>query len=356
MIWLGERLPIDPVFMRGIFGDVKKGYAFILIIYCFFASVLPVWFLLQPRDYLSSYLLYSSVLFGVVGIITGGFDLNFPPFLGFYSSELGAIFPILFITVACGAVSGFHSLVASGTSSKQIDKETDACLIGYGGMLIEGLVAVIALSTVMMLGKTDPLIKSQPLLIYASGMGRFFEVIGLNKSYGLSFGLLALSSFILTTLDTATRIGRYIFEEFFNYSTKSSRFIATIATLILPGIFSLITLNDAAGKPIPVWKFIWPLFGATNQLLGALALLVLFIWLKKTGKGTGFILLPMVFMLAVTISSLFLLILQYKFSLIGIIAMILFSLSIFLIADGITAFIKVRPRQLLASMTIQREG
>lgn len=355
MIWLGEKFPIDTVFMKGIFGDAKKGYAVILIVYCFFASILPVWFLLQPRDYLSSYLLYASVLFGMAGIFAGGFNLNFPPFLGFYSSELGAIFPILFITVACGAVSGFHSLVASGTSSKQIDKETDACLIGYGGMLIEGLVAVIALSTVMMLGKTDSLIKSQPLLIYASGMGRFFEVIGLDKSYGLSFGLLALSSFILTTLDTATRIGRYIFEEFFNYSTKTSKFIATAVTLILPVIFSLITLNDAAGKPIPTWKFIWPLFGATNQLLGALALLVLFIWLKKSGKRAGFILIPMLFMIAVTISSLFLLILKYKFSLIGSIAIILFLLSIFLIADGVSAFIKARPHRLLVSAAKQRE-
>jgi carbon starvation protein len=215
-VWLGQLIPISANIVPDIFaGEPKKTWALILIVYCFLASTTPVWILLQPRDYLSSFLLYASVLAGFVGITLGGFTIHYPAFTSWSVPQTGTLFPILFITVACGACSGFHSIVASGTSSKQLNKETDGKAIGYGAMLLEGIVAVIALSTVIMLPKGDPLAGKEPLIIYGTGIAKFLSVLGVQEKLGFSFGLLALSAFILTTLDTATRLGRYIFEELF---------------------------------------------------------------------------------------------------------------------------------------------
>ncbi|RKY87437.1 carbon starvation protein A [candidate division KSB1 bacterium] len=338
-IFIGQRFPLKAEFLPSLFGDVKKTWSIVLIGYCLIASIMPVWILLQPRDYLCSYLLYVSVIVGFVGLLFGGYAINYPSFTYFHSPELGTLFPILFITVACGAISGFHSLVASGTSSKQIDKENHARPIGYGGMLIEGLVALIALSTVVMVTKGNPVLKQSPLQIYAAGMGRFFEVFGLSAKLGQSFGLLALSTFLLTTLDTATRIARYVFQEFFAIQQKNFRYLATVATLVLPVIFALITLHDSAGNPIPAWKIIWPVFGATNQLLAALTLLIIFVWLNRLKKKTLFISLPMVFMLIVTLTALFMLILRFQFTIVGIVALILFILALFLIYETIGVFL-----------------
>ncbi|MFA5240092.1 MAG: carbon starvation CstA family protein, partial [Phycisphaerae bacterium] len=250
-VWLGQQMPIKTDVINGVIAwDPKKVWSIILIIYCFLASTLPVWFLLQPRDYLSSFLLYGSVLGGFAGILLGGLQINYPAFKGWNSVDLGTLFPMLFITVACGACSGFHSLVASGTSSKQIDKESDVKFIGYGAMLIEGVVAIIALVTVMILVKDDPITKKVPLVIYGEGMGRFFSVFGASPALGISFGLLALSAFVLTTLDTATRLGRYVFEEFFGLKGGSARYISTLGTLVLPAFFVMVTLKDPAGNPI----------------------------------------------------------------------------------------------------------
>jgi carbon starvation protein len=274
-------------------------------------------------------------LSGFVGILLGGFTVNFPAFTTWSVPQAGTLFPILFITVACGACSGFHSIVASGTSSKQLNKETDGRAIGYGGMLLEGIVAVIALATVVMLRKDDALAGSPPLTIYATGIGRFLSLVGIPESMGLSFGLLALSAFILTTLDTATRLARYIFEEFFNLRGPWWRYLSTIGTLVLPAIFVVITLKDAQGQPIPAWKAIWPIFGASNQLLAGLVALIIVVWLNKTGKRMGFILLPMFFMNAVTLWALTLLLIRYKFSFLGIIAGALLLLALLLVFEAI---------------------
>lgn len=335
-VWLGQGIPLNNI--PALFGDSVKTWSIVLIIYCFIASVTPVWILLQPRDYLSSFLLYGSILGGFLGILFGGYALKYPAFTGWNSSEVGPMFPLLFVTVACGAVSGFHSIVASGTSSKQIKKETHVLPIGYGAMLVEGLVAVIALSTIMMIGKNDALTKGAPLAIYGAGMAKFLSIFGIPERYGNSFGILALSTFILTTLDTATRLGRYIFQEFFSMEHKNSRYIATVATLCLPTMFVLISLKDASGNIVPAWKTIWPVFGATNQLLAGLALMVVGVWLKKKGKPFWFVVLPMVFMLAMTLWALFIVILQYKFSLLGFIGAILLFLSIFLILEAVEIF------------------
>jgi carbon starvation protein len=340
-VWLGQQIPISKELVPKIISnDPAKTWDIVLILYCFIASTTPVWILLQPRDYLSSFLLYASVLGGFVGILLGGLSIQYPYFINWSNEQLGSLFPILFITIACGACSGFHATVASGTTSKQINKESDAKLIGYGAMLIEGLVGVIALSTVAMLAKDNELTGKAPLVIYGTGMGRFLHVFGISEKLGYSFGLLALSTFILTTLDTATRLGRYVFEEFFRLKNVKSRYVSTLATLVLPAIFVLITLEDSSGKPIPAWKAIWPVFGATNQLLAGLVLLVIAVWLKKTGKKSTFVLIPMFFMNIMTIWALVLLLFQYKFSLIGIIAGILLLLAIVLIFEACRIFKK----------------
>ncbi|HNV23608.1 MAG TPA: carbon starvation CstA family protein [Candidatus Omnitrophota bacterium] len=335
-VWLGQEWPlkITPVFG----GDVTKTWSILLMIYCFMASVMPVWMLLQPRDYLSSFLLYGSILGGFCGILLGGFSLKYPAFTGWVSPEIGPMFPILFVTVACGAISGFHSIVASGTSSKQIKEETHALPIGYGGMLIEGLVAVIALSVIMMLDFNDPLTKKVPLAIYGNGMAKFLSVFGVPEKFGMSFGVLALATFILTTLDTTTRLARYIFQEFFNWNNKNYRYFSTFITLSLPTIFVLINLKDASGNIVPAWKIIWPIFGATNQLLAGLALMVVAVWLKKKGKPIWFVVLPMVFMVAMTSYALFILVCQYKLSVLGIIGGSLLLLAIILIVEAIEIF------------------
>ena len=334
-VWLGHIIPISPDRIPVIIaGNPAKTWCLILLVYCFIASTTPVWILLQPRDYLSSFLLYASVLGGALGILLGGFKIEYPAFKAWSAPQLGTLFPMLFITVACGACSGFHSLVASGTSSKQINKETDARLIGYGAMLVEGVVAIIALAAVAIIAQTDELTKSPPQLIYAAGLGKFFAAIGVPETLGRTFGLLAMSAFILTTLDTATRLSRYIFEEFFELKNTASRYPSTLATLVLPTILVLITLKDAAGNPIPAWKAIWPVFGATNQLLAGLVLLIIAVWLKKTGRKTGFVLGPMAFMNITTLTALVLLLRQYKFSAVGIIAGILLVLGLVLVVEA----------------------
>jgi len=336
-VWAGQKMPISAGMVPNIIaGDPKKTWSLLLIFYCFLASTTPVWILLQPRDYLSSYLLYASVLGGFVGIVLGGFAVSYPAFTGWSIPHTGTLFPILFISVACGACSGFHSIVASGTSSKQLNKETDAKAIGYGAMLLEGVVAVVALATVAMITKGSPLTSKAPLDIYGTGMSNFLFAVGVPKKLGFSFGLLALSAFILTTLDTATRLGRYIFEEFFSLKGARSRYVSTLATLILPAIFVLITLKDPlTGKAIPAWKAIWPIFGASNQLLAGLVLLVIAVWLKKTGTKVGFILGPMIFMNVMTLWGLVTLLVQSKLSAVGIIAGVLLLLALVVMVEAL---------------------
>ncbi len=342
-VWVGQQIPLLAARIPCITGDnPAKTWDIFLVIYCFIASTTPVWILLQPRDYLSSFLLYASVVGGFAGILFGGFDINYPMFTAWTAAGTGPLFPILFITIACGACSGFHAVVASGTSSKQLNNETDARTIGYGAMLIEGIVAVVALATVVILGKGDSLTSKAPLVIYGQGMSKFLSVFGLPENMGFSFGLLALSTFILTTLDTATRLGRYIFEEFFNLKGTQWRYLSTVATLALPTVFVLITLRDAAGNAMPAWKVIWPVFGATNQLLAGLVLLVGIIWLKRQGKRTFFMVVPMVFMNVMTFIALVLLLRQYKFSTIGVIAGVLLVLAVLMLFEAYKVLRRVK--------------
>ncbi|MEN3013097.1 MAG: carbon starvation CstA family protein [Endomicrobiia bacterium] len=283
----------------------KNIWIWILLLYCIFASVLPVWFLLQPRDYLSSYFLYFSVLIGILGLIFGKNKILYPGFVSFYSGSVGPLFPFIFITVACGAISGFHSLVASGTTSKQLDNIKNAKFVSYGGMILEGIVAAVSLSTLMMLPFNTDL--KNPQQIYASGLSKFINVFGIEPEIGKTIGFLTISAFILTTLDTATRISRYIFQELIEKHTSSliDRIVATLVSLLLPFILLSVKIKDASGNIVPCWRIIWPLFGATNQLLAALVLLVVFVWFKKQNyKGGYSISLPMIFMVITTLSAL----------------------------------------------------
>lgn len=347
-VWIGQLVPLNASFIEKLTGyDARHTWHIILVIYCFIASITPVWILLQPRDYLSSYLLYASILGAFLGILFGGFIVQYPAFTGWTDPKLGSLFPMLFIIVACGACSGFHSLVASGTTSKQLDKESEIRPVGYGAMLMEAVVAVIALATVAILSKESPMISKNPLAIYASSLARFLQVFKIPSTVGFSLGLLAVSVFILTTLDTATRLSRYIIEEFLNLKGKHFRYLSTAAVLVLPTLLVMITLKDANGNAIPAWKAIWPIFGATNQLLAGLVLLVIAVWLKTTGKKAGFILWPMAFMIVMTVWSLIQLVSHYGLSLIGIIAIILLMLAALLIIEAVRTLIKFREKGLL---------
>lgn len=327
-IFLAHQFPIT--INNFLFNNPKKTWSIFLLIYAFLASTLPVWILLQPRDYLSSFLLYSSVLIGAIGILFGGYAIEYPVFTQFIIKGK-SLFPILFVTIACGAVSGFHSLVSSGTTSKQLFKETDAKPIGYGAMIMEGVVALIALCTVMMIVKGSKEAEASGLAIFAKGIGKFVSTIGIKAEYGETFGLLVLSAFLLTTLDTATRLARYILQEMFSWDFAKTRYFATLITIIAPLIFILIDIKDAQGNIVPAWKAIWPIFGASNQLMASLALLVISAWLIKTGEKAWFTVIPMLFMFVVTMTAIVQLILIYKFTAVGIIAMILCVLALYLI-------------------------
>jgi carbon starvation protein len=314
-IGFSTQIHSDGSYIPAFFADPKHMWVFLLLAYCLVASVTPVWILLQPRDYLSSFLLYITVLGGglgiVVGTLTGGVAVTWPALVDPRNAafteiaHLGPLFPILFITVACGACSGFHSIVSSGTTAKQIKCESDTRRIGYGGMLVEGIVAIIALGTVMGLTFSVEALRSDPVGLFSAGIGKFFNTLGIPIQYGTMLGLLALSTFLLTTLDTCTRLARYVLQEFFGWDNAEARvrWTATILTLVLPAIMAFMSYTTPAGQVIPVWRAIWPVFGATNQLLAGLALLAVTVWLKRTGRTWQFAGIPMVFMVGMTLTA-----------------------------------------------------
>jgi carbon starvation protein len=336
-IWLGQHIPLTLTLMGG---EAGRGWDIVLLLYCFIAAVTPVWILLQPRDYLASYLLYAAVLVSVLGILFGGLPGQYPGFVAWNAPHLGPMFPILFITVACGAVSGFHSIVGSGTTAKQLDSEKDALTIGYGGMLLEGVVAVIAVITVLIVPFGQA--KGAPTQVFAQGIGRFFEVLHMPATLGVQFGLLAISTFLLTTLDTCTRLCRYVFQEFFSMKNQAGRFGATFISLLFPAALVFMTFKDpVSGQVIPAWKAVWPVFGATNQLLAALALMVVTVWLQALGKRVWFVVIPMIFMLVMTAWSLLILVTQPTTSgIVRWVAAFLLILALVLAFEALRTFIK----------------
>lgn len=315
----------------------KELWIWILLAYIFVASVTPVWILLQPRDYLNSFFLYAIMLGGIIGLFFTMPDVHLATFTGFHVEKLGYLFPVLFVTVACGAISGFHSIVGSGTTAKQLDKESDARIIGYGGMLIEGLLAVLALLSVASLDQAhflELLTSKGPVTAFATGVANFMNNIpylNIPVEVGTSFAALAVSAFALTSLDTATRLARYSFQEFFETKEKSNnnilssnRYVATGITVLFGAVLTL------SGQSMTIW----PVFGSANQLLAAIALLALTVWIAKLGLNYFFTLIPMIFMFLVTLTALATLtygnIVKQNFVLV-VISILLFILAIVLI-------------------------
>lgn len=288
-IWVGQYIPFNLHEVLGLDSpaDAQKIWNFIVILYCFVAGIVPVWALLQPRGHLGGYFLYVSLIIAFIGILFGGFDAQYPALVNPFGSKgfWFPMFPMLFITVACGACSGFHSLVSSGTTSKQLAKESDARPVGYGMMLAEAVVALIALSTVMMLPKGDELLSKSPNFIYANGLGSFMELIGIDKSFGISFGLMAFTTFVYDTLDVCIRLGRFIIQELTGWKGTRGRVLANLLTGGIPLILMSIKLTDPQGNPVAIWSLFWQTFGSSNQLLAALALIGITVWLQKTAKN-----------------------------------------------------------------------
>ncbi len=301
-IWFGQRLPIVVPAFAGL--TSQQVWNVLLLGYCFVASIIPVWLLLQPRGYLGGMFLYGTLAAGLIGLFMGGESIQYPAFISWTNAKGMPLFPILFVTVACGACSGFHGLVCSGTTSKQIARETDCRMVGYGGMLMESVVALIALSTVMILAKGDALTSASPDRIYAEGLSRFVQSVGIPREFARAFTLLAFTTFIYDTLDVATRLTRYLFQELTGWKGVPGSIGATLISLALPLICISLKVTDPQGNLIPAWKLFWTVFGTSNQLLAALTLMILSTWLARAGYPWAMSLIPMVFMLAMTLWTL----------------------------------------------------
>ncbi len=341
-IWLGPKIPIvlPPFFAL----RPQQIWNFFLLTYCLAASVIPVWLLLQPRGFLGGFFLYVTLAMGMIGLFLGGEKIQYPAFIGFTGTNGAPLFPLLFVTVACGACSGFHGIVCSGTTSKQIAKEPDCRMVGYGGMLLEGLVALVALSTVMILAKSDPLVTASPDRVYAEGLSRFVQQFGIPRDFARSFILLAFTTFIYDTLDVATRLARYIFQELTGWKGSWGRIFATLISLAIPLCCVSLKMTDAQGNLIPAWKIFWTIFGTSNQLLAALTLMTLSVWFMRMGKSPWVSALPMIFVMGMTLWSLLFMIRPAlvklfssnpSFDVIGFVALLLFVLAILLMIEAV---------------------
>ena len=309
-IVVGPMIPFD---LGGLTGAARPQllWDYLLLGYCFFAALSPMWLLLQPRGALGGYFLYVIVVVGVLGVLIGGVTgqlaILAPAVTAapMFAPAGGAapLFPVLFITIACGACSGFHSIVASGTTSKQLDRETDAKPVAYGGMLLESFLACISLATVMILAKPT----GRPDLTYADGVAVFMN----QATFGLvsveiarQFGLLCFATFVFDTLDACTRLARYVLMELTGWTGRAGMIGATALTLALPAFVVSLPPAEVGGAQIPIWRAFWNLFGTSNQLLAALALLGVTVWLRQRGKSLWFTLGPTLFMLAMTLWTL----------------------------------------------------
>jgi len=333
-LYLGHLFPLifsNNVNMNIIIWDI------LLLAYVAIASVAPVWLLLQPRDYLNSYLLYALFIGTILGLLIAQPDIKLEMYRGFYTSDNNYLFPILFVTVACGAVSGFHSLVGSGTTSKQIDKESDAKMIGYGAMLIEGFFAIVSLITASYLSGPnlqEMMRTGGPVLVFSAGAAEFMNKIGIPVNAGRAFVSLTVSAFALTSLDTATRIGRYVLQELFEDkigSILSNKHVSTVVTVTFAGFLTFMGYEQ-----------VWPIFGSANQLLAALALMGIASFLINKGRNAKMIMIPMVFMFAVALVAL-ILVMKANLSsgnyFLLILAVIIFVLGIILITEAWKIFI-----------------
>jgi carbon starvation protein len=338
LVWLGTEMSQVLLFSWQV-------WVVLILIYCFVASLVPMWALLQPRGYLGGFVLYMALAVGVIGIFFGGFEVKQPAFTGFEgtaAAPVGYLFPFLFVTIACGACSGFHGLVCTGTTSKQIAAEPDCKPIGYGAMLLEGFVAIIALGTIMIASKAE-IAGLKPDAVYAVGLGRFMtSIIGeQHAAFATTFAAMALSTFIFDTIDVGTRLGRYILQELFRWE---GRVAAMVTTGLTVGIPLCVLLGTGSGS----FRTFWTLFGSSNQLLAGLTLLAVTVWLRRTGRRSWYTLIPTVFVLTITLSALALQAYDYfakgdAVSLVnGVVAVVLMALAVQLLINGIRALREAR--------------
>ena len=282
----------------------KNAWTGFTFAYIFFASVLPMWLLKQPRDYMTTFMFAGMILGAVVGIVVAHPNMNLPMYTGFTNEKLGNMFPILFVTVACGAVSGFHSLVSSGTSSKTVENEKDMLKVGYGAMVLESLLAVLALCVAGAAAAADGTAAvGTPFQIFSSGVAGLLEMFGLPIYVAQCFMTMCVSALALTSLDAVARIGRMSFQELFSVDDMENaegwrkflcnKYVSTIITLAFGYILTRVGYSN-----------IWPLFGSANQLLSALVLITLCVFLKVTGRQNKTLIVPCVIMLCVTFTAL----------------------------------------------------
>ena len=285
-----------------IFG--KAAWSYITFVYIFFAAVLPMWLLKQPRDYMTTFMFICMIAGAVIGLVVAHPTMNLPVFTGFTNEKLGTMFPILFVTVACGAVSGFHSLVSSGTSSKTIENEKDMPKVGYGAMVLESLLAVLALCVAGAAAAADGTpAAGTPFQVFSSGVAGFFEMFGVPVYVATAFMTMCVSALALTSLDAVARIGRMSFQELFSVDGMEHAegwrklfcnvYFSTVITLAFGFLLTKIGYAN-----------IWPLFGSANQLLSALVLITLCVFLKVTGRSNKMIFPPLIIMLCVTFTAL----------------------------------------------------
>jgi len=335
-IWLGFKIPVQIPGQHAV-----QIWIVLLLVYALIASVLPVDLLLQPRDYISTFILFLGLGAGYLGLFSTRYPLQVPAFISTVPAQ-GPLWPMLFVFVACGAVSGFHSLVASGTTSKQLANKGDALKIGYGAMILEGVLAILALLAVGagLYWTTGPgregLVISEILRqgnwigAFAKGFGRLTAPL-FGPVLGVTLAIIMLNSFVMTTLDSATRISRYITEELFGDVFKikffKNRILATVLVVLA-----------AASLALGQWQRIWPIFGASNQLVAALTLLVITFYFLDRGRPTAFTFYPAVFMLLTTIAALcyqgWIFFHQGKFGLASV-AVFLLTLALFMIWEGV---------------------
>ncbi|MGB3861816.1 MAG: carbon starvation protein A [Candidatus Aminicenantaceae bacterium] len=341
LIYIGKLYPVElPAQFLGM--SVQNFWFYVLIIYSLFASSLPVWFLLQPRDYISMWILFIGLAMGYLGLIISHPSINAPAFVSF-TSKGGPLWPMLFVIIACGAISGFHSVVAGGTTAKQLPDETAGKLIGFGGMVTEavlaGLVIFIAAAALIWdpSGAENPLgfqyLMTQvgdPITAFATGYGKLTSSLpGITLVIGSFFGMVMLNAFVLTTLDTGTRLGRFVFSELAGKKIRlfNNRWVASAIILVFA---TLLGVTEG-------YKAIWPVFGASNQLVAALALVVVSSYLVGIKRPTKFTLYPAYFMLFTTLAALtfqgynFFKVESY---LLGVVSVILIILALVIVYDA----------------------
>jgi carbon starvation protein len=318
-IWVGTKAPLDLVSAFGLSkAGAQTAWTVVLLVYCFLASTLPVWLLLQPRDYLNSYLLYAMMALGFLGVFAAAPTVNLDAFAGWHAPNakgaMTPLFPFLFITIACGACSGFHSLVASGTTAKQIASEKHIRPVAYGGMLLEGVLAILALLAVGTFAQPELLEKlgtQSAVGLFAGGLASFCAKLGIPEHAGTVFMSLAVSAFLMTSVDTATRLARFTWQELFTGPQGRTRppnpFTSPISNMyVATGLVVALVALLLLGNPEAA-KNLWNVFASANQLLAGLTLFTASLWLYKNRKAWWITLFPMLFMLAVSSAGLWLL-------------------------------------------------